>query len=572
MTFAPYAETLANLRMTAENDSLSKETKDFTNLMPTRTTEKSAEGNFSIALQRGKGSISSRVLSVQKGQKLTLSVMATYDNENTLQPLSKFANSNKVAKTVVLGAASALSIQDVNVGAENKTKTLNINILGLIPIFKNLLSPPTPQRGSEVIVQYKPQKPKSYIEIAVYKDSSLTELLHNQITSITENSEYNWENLQDSLTFKEDGFAVVSLRNESNKQVLFDDLNVRIFGTLKAAIIQENHYEPFGMTLLGLDYTLKEETKNVFLFNGKELEERFNIQTYDYHARQVDPQIGRMNSVDPLADNPKYINFTSYNYAENNPIVMVDPDGKGSTSTHTDKNGTVLAVYNDGDLGVYKHDDVETKKDVDKKYSKNNTSAGGQKMGETVHWNEFLYHTTDDVVNEYGVGTTIEFGSNWDRIIADGVYEGDNMLPHEVAAASRNNGKFSLQDKYPGVGKLFKGKYMSSESAGNYLAGANAAGIMAVYDYAMFQRIAGGLHVANHKTPQENLSYWGMFLYGVGIKSEGSYPTYGEVRQQYRWSKTGWDDRQAGNYVSPNNSANPINYLTNILANFGIGY
>lgn len=38
----------------------------------------------------------------------------------------------------------------------------------------------------------------------------------------------------------------------------------------------------------------------------------------------------------------------------NNPVKRVDPDGR--FSTHTNKDGNVVEVYDDGDLGVYQHD------------------------------------------------------------------------------------------------------------------------------------------------------------------------------------------------------------------------
>jgi RHS repeat-associated protein len=237
-------------------------------------------------------------------------------------------------------------------------------------------------------------------------------------------------------------------------------------------ITQANDYYPFGMAytpkLTGLQAS---SWNNKFKYNGKE-EQEMPGGWLDYGARFYDPTIARFTTSDPLAE-VAYV-WTPYRYGYNNPMKYTDPTGM-LESTHTDEEGNVIAVYDDGDNGVYKHEGKgdEAAKTVEQSYSEDNTSAGGEKMGESLH---SLSFADQSVYNETGevkaADIKIDFGSTELTDKVQGILDADPSLI-EYAGKAGTNGDWDLKSNTSN-GSLLYGKYASPRDAGNFAAGAVA--------------------------------------------------------------------------------------------------
>ncbi len=105
--------------------------------------------------------------------------------------------------------------------------------------------------------------------------------------------------------------------------VLFDDVQVEHRPGLQG---QENSYEPWGLSLAGLDYSSPNLMQvNHYQFNGKEQEHELGLGWQDFNWRHYDPAMARFFGVDRLAS--KFVYMTDYQFASNNPASKIELDG-----------------------------------------------------------------------------------------------------------------------------------------------------------------------------------------------------------------------------------------------------
>ncbi len=115
-------------------------------------------------------------------------------------------------------------------------------------------------------------------------------------------------------------------------------------------IIEESNYYPFGLKHKGYNSTvssLGNSTAQLLGFGGKEEQDELGLGWIDITARNYDPALGRWMNIDPLAESMR--RHSPYNYAFDNPVYYIDPDGMVAMAFDWINNGDGTYTAQKGD-------------------------------------------------------------------------------------------------------------------------------------------------------------------------------------------------------------------------------
>ncbi|GGG19023.1 DUF6443 domain-containing protein [Pontibacter amylolyticus] len=292
--------TSLTAELTMEMMAAPQEEENFGRVSETRHLDRgrSRSGSHAALLGAGRGKPlgPGRRLTVRSGDRVKAEVYGLYEEE---------VKSNKGLNLAawLLGSATA--------GVGTMTELGNGNGKALPYIGAGIALAP-------VVLQKEKGAPVAYMRYIAYgKDSSYVDSGYQLLTRLA-NGE--WEKLELAYTAKQDGFVEVFLANESYEAAWFDDMSVQ---HLEQMLVQENHYDPWGLNLAGIEK--QGAPDHLFQYNGKEKQTELGLNWMDYGARMYDAQLGRFHTQDRFAE--KYLNFTPYQYGANNPIRFIDING-----------------------------------------------------------------------------------------------------------------------------------------------------------------------------------------------------------------------------------------------------
>ncbi|WP_273211719.1 RHS repeat-associated core domain-containing protein [Runella zeae] len=341
-----YRDHLGNLRVavrqqaatttssaTMEVSEAAHEERAFSRISDTRTGGIAYEGNYSAELRGETGP--SKTFGVIAGEKITARVYGYVEEKRP----------EKKRRLIPLPIVGTERLQTER--HSTRDWVLKGGVLVPVTTHKNA-------KGEERL-------PKAYLQLVVL--DSANRPLHIEKRYLDSAAVGGWQELKIDYLAKQNATLQVSLVNSTeHTSAFFDNLSIT---NDPPAIVQENHYDPWGWNLVGIEVQGDAEHKWQYL--DREKIEDLGLEWYDLKARGYESVLGRFHSVDPLPDAQGQESLSTYQYGWNNPVRLSDPNGNCQgcpeengqigmmigAAVMSVKNSIMTLAYNAGDaLGI----------------------------------------------------------------------------------------------------------------------------------------------------------------------------------------------------------------------------
>lgn len=176
------------------------------------------------------------------------------------------------------------------------------------------------------------------------KDSAL---VSQPVQALSQAARGGYEPLDLQVIVPQDGYVTAYVGNESDVDVLFDDVTIEHRPGLR---VQETQYDPAGLELAGLAPPSPGiRGLNNYRFNGKEFQADLGLNWNHQDWRFFDPQLLRWHAGDPEVENGQE-SWTPYSFGYDNAVRFADangraPGGPGDGIWANSLGGMAVAAY-----------------------------------------------------------------------------------------------------------------------------------------------------------------------------------------------------------------------------------